>query len=161
MFGMYSAVVAFYHKQVRLREFLGALPPLTIVGIDEGGEVDTCRFNETPKLFTMEEEQEYLHLLHAISTAVKKQDVSTIGRITTRSAVLNQKLHPKQTLEEIIAICEEVRGVGVVVAHSGTCLGILLSPLHPEYRFQLQKAQNFLAELPGSPLLYYSLERKK
>ena len=42
---MYGHVVAFYHRQVRLCRVLPELPPLTIVGIDEGGQVDTVDFN--------------------------------------------------------------------------------------------------------------------
>src|SRR4029079_11819053 len=48
---MYPGVVSFYHRQVQLREFLGQLPGLTIVSIDEGGEVDTVEFNKIPKPF--------------------------------------------------------------------------------------------------------------
>lgn len=80
---------------------------------------------------------EYRELLSTISTAIQNQDVFTIGEVASRSAILNQKLRPKQSLNELISICEEVGGLGVVVAHSGTCLGILLSPDNEKYKEQL------------------------
>jgi len=89
---MYPGVVSFYHRQGRLREFLGMLPPLTIVGIDEGGEVDTLQFNTVPKAFTHTEELEYQHLLEVLSDALRQQNVRLIGQIATRSAVLNRPL---------------------------------------------------------------------
>src|SRR5258708_7380164 len=37
---MYPGAVTFHHRQGLLREFFGVLPPLTILGIDEGGALD-------------------------------------------------------------------------------------------------------------------------
>ena len=154
---MYPGVVSFYHRRARLREFLGFLPPIVIVGLDEGGEVDTCEFNKIPKSFTTADEQEYSYLLYALAVAIREQDLNAIGRITTRSAELNQKLNPKQTLGDLITICEEIQGLGVVVAHSGTCLGILLSPQNEHYHQQLQIARDHLSKLDGITLIYNSL----
>ncbi len=154
---MYPGVVSFYHRQVQLREFLGPLPPIAIVGLDEGGMLDTCQFNQYPKNFTRSEEQEYLYLLNTISTAIKKEDICTIGKVSTRSALLNQRINKKQTLYEIIAICEEVQGLGIAVAHSGTCIGILLSPQNELYPYQLQTASNHLARFGMETGIYYSL----
>ena len=155
---MYPGVVSFYHRQGRLREFLGMVPPLTIVGIDEGGEVDTLQFNTVPKAFTYTEELEYQDLLKVLSDAIRQQDVHLIGQVATRSAVLNQKLNPKQMLGEVMALCQEVGGLGVVTAHSGTCLGILLSPDEPNYHSHVQMAQDSLAKLTGDVSIYHSFQ---
>lgn len=155
---MYPGVVSFHHQQVRLREFLGPLPAITIVSIDEGGELDTILFNQRPKPFVYEDAQEYQHLLDVISAAVRKQDLKTIGQIATRSAQLNQKLNLKQTLDDLIAICEDVEGLGVAVAHSGTCLGLLLSPQDQRYRKQLQAAYKHLSSLAETIAVYHSLK---
>jgi len=155
---MYPGVVSFYHRQGRLREFLGMMPPLTIVGIDEGGEVDTLQFNTVPKAFTRTEELEYQDLLEVLSDAIRQQDVHLIGQVATRSAVLNQKLNPKQTLGEVMALCQEVGGLGVVTAHSGTCLGILFSPDEPKYHSHVQMAQDALAKLTGAVSIYHSFQ---
>lgn len=120
----YHRIVSFYHQQVRLREFLGTLPPLTILGLDEEGKLDTIEFNQRPKSFTSHEMQQYEQLLNHISTAIRQRDRLTVGQRATQSALLNQKLNPKATLADLLAICREVQDPGVVVAHSGTCLGI-------------------------------------
>src|SRR5579884_393588 len=152
---MYSGVVSFYHRQGCLREFLGFLPPMTIVGIDEGGEMDTIEFNQRPKLFSNDEKKEYQHLLNTLSTAIRQQNVEMIGQITTRSAILNQKLNPKQMLNDVLAICEEIDGLGVVVTHSGTCLGILLSSEGHQYHSQVQAAYKYLSALSNTTLIYH------
>lgn len=135
---MYPGVVAYYHRKVELCDWIGSIPDLMVVSIDEGGEVDTVEFNKIPKPFTAEEKQEYCKLLNQAIEAVRQQDVRMIGQVATRSALLNQKLRPKRTLEELIALCEEINGLGVLIAHSGTCIGILLSPEDPHYDRQME-----------------------
>lgn len=157
---MYHGIVSFYHRQVRLREFLGTLPPLTILGLDEGGQLDTIEFNRRPRLFTGREVHQYEHLLDRISGAIRTRDLETVGLVATQSARLNQRLNPKMTLIDLLAICREVQGLGVAVAHSGTCLGLLLSPQDPRYRWQLQTAYNLLATLTKNVLVYHSLSFK-
>jgi L-threonine kinase len=157
---MYHGVVSFYHQQVRLHEFLGTLPPLTILGLDEGGKLDTIEFNRLPKPFTVHDVAQYEHLLERITRAIRQRDLAGVGQTATESALLNQKLNPKQTLGDLLAICRDVQGLGVAVAHSGTCLGLLLSPHHPRYRWQLQTAYNLLATLTKNVLVYHSLTFK-
>ena len=151
---MYPGVVAFYHRRVQLRTFLGALPALTVVSIDEGGELDTIAFNHRPRSFPHAEKHEYHALLERLAIAVQQRDVRVIGQIATRSAQLNQRRNPKRTLKDLIAICRDVDGLGVVVAHSGTCLGLLLSPHEPRYPEQLRAARQHLASLSETITIY-------
>lgn len=137
---MYPGVVAFDHRDVVHRRSLGALPPMTIVGIDEGDHVDTVAFNAIPKNFTDRDREEYAALLAALTAAVHAADTSTIGRIATRSAHLNQRLCHKRTLNAMTALSAEVGGVGVVAAHSGSAIGLLLPQDIPDYRARLAEA---------------------
>lgn len=130
---MYPGVVAFYHREVRLLALLGAPPPLTLVGVDEGGEVDTVRFNRIPKPYTDDERREYGQLLDAVSVAVRVGDVRTIGSIASRSANLSQKMRRRPLLEDMLRISRSVGGLGVVAAHSGTVLGVLLCGEDPAH----------------------------
>ena len=154
---MYPGVVAFYHRQVKLREFLGHLPALTILSIDEGGTLDTIQFNSRPKPFTVQDELEYQRLLDTISSAIRQQNLYLIGQVATRSAILNQKLNPKRTLDAMLTFCEEIQGLGVVVAHSGTCIGLLLSQHSHRYRNQVSRARIFLSSLSERVTIYHSL----
>ncbi|MCZ7476245.1 MULTISPECIES: GHMP family kinase ATP-binding protein [unclassified Micromonospora] len=144
---MYSDVVAFRHREVRLHRRLGPLPPLTIVGLDEGGEIDTVQFNRLPKPFQPRDKREYAELLDQISHAMLLGDAAGIGRVATRSAEMNQRLHPKKTLPAMVSLCEAADGLGVVVAHSGTAVGILLSPDQPDYDERLRLVHRGCAAL--------------
>ena len=124
---MYPGSVTFHHRQGMLREFFGLLPLLTVVAIDEGGALDTIEFNRRRLPYSVREMQEYRHLLAVLSHAIRHHDLSRIGQVATRSAVMNQARNPKRMLNACIAVCKDIDGLGVVAAHSGTCLGILLS----------------------------------
>ncbi|MBA4601853.1 GHMP family kinase ATP-binding protein [Thermoactinomyces mirandus] len=156
---MYPGVTSFYHKAGQLRDFLGTLPHLTVVGIDEGGTIDTLSFNQRKKPFTLRDKLEYQRLLDEIVLAIHKKDYVRVGRISTRSAQLNQKLLVKRTLPKVLDICERIRALGVIVTHSGPCIGLLLSSRLPDYPYKLGKATKLLKEITGEVNIYHSWER--
>ncbi len=144
---LYSAIVAFHHRAVRLRAVLGSLPPMAVVGIDEGGSVDTVDFNRAPKPFTWADRREYARLLERIADAVRTRDLAAVGRIATRSALMNQPLRPKWSLEPMREISRRVGGLGVTVGHSGTTAGILLDASDPAYTHRVSAAARACTEL--------------
>ncbi|WP_055554988.1 kinase [Streptomyces kanamyceticus] len=146
---LYPAIVAFHHRAVRLRAVLGALPAMAVVGIDEGGSVDTVDFNRIPKPFTPADRRAYAELLARLTDAVRTHDLAEVGRIATRSALLNQRLRHKRSLEPMRAICREVGGLGVAVGHSGTTLGVLLDATDPSYTRRVTAAAQACEELTG------------
>ncbi len=154
---MYPGVVAFEHRNVRLRGYLGTLPQLTVLAVDEGGQVDTVAFNHRPKPYARADRSEYARLLADLSDAVAAGDLATVGAIATRSAVLNQQLQPKRNLDELGRIAREVGALGVVCAHSGTMIGILLADDDPEYVPRLAVAREACAALFGTVSIFRSL----
>jgi uncharacterized protein involved in propanediol utilization len=147
---MYPGVVAYYHRAVRLRKHLGYLDDLLIVGHDEGGEVDTIDFNRVPKPFDAADKAEYGRLLAELDEAVRWGDLAMIGRVASRSARLNEKLRPHRNVEWFEKLALEVEALGVVAAHSGTVLGILLDAADPDRTAKIRHARRALRPLPGS-----------
>ncbi|MEV6813967.1 kinase [Micromonospora sp. NPDC051296] len=154
---LYPGIVAYHHRQVRLRAMLGALPSMTVVGVDEGGEVDTVAFNQLPKPFSAADRREYAWLLARMADAVRARDLAEVGRIATRSAEMNQILRPFTMLSDMVDVCERVGGLGVVAAHSGTMLGILLDRARPDYHDTLAATASACAALAGNVAVYQSL----
>lgn len=154
---LYPAIVAFHHRTVRLRSVLGSLPPMGIVGVDEGGAVDTVDFNRSPKPFTPADRREYARLLEGMSDAVRARDLAAVGRIATRSALMNQPLRHKWSLEPMCEICRTVGGLGVTVGHSGTTAGILLDAGDPSYTRRVSAAARAAEELAGGVSVYRTL----
>ncbi|GAA3681691.1 kinase [Nonomuraea antimicrobica] len=154
---MYDAVVAFCHREVCLLRELGRLPPLTIVGMDEGGTVDTVAFNEVPKAYGEAEIREYEAMLAAADEAVRSGDVRTLGRLATRSAEMNQRLQPKRLLTQAVELSARAGALGVVAAHSGTRLGVLLADTDPDYDAKLAYLTAACGELTDSLNVEYTL----
>ncbi|HWM38748.1 MAG TPA: kinase [Streptomyces sp.] len=154
---LYPAIVAFHHRAVRLRAVLGTLPSMGVVGLDEGGSVDTVDFNRTPKPFTRSDRHEYARLLDRVTGAVRTRDLGEVGRVATRSALMNQALRHKWSLEPMREICREVGGLGVTVGHSGTTVGILLETADPAYTHRVSAAARACAELADGAAVYRTL----
>lgn len=150
---MYPGVVAFDHRAVRLRAVLGTLPPAVIVGIDEGGQVDTVQFNKLPKPFSAVEKDRYRRLLSTLTAAVARSDLRQVGEVATQSSLMNQKLRQKDTLPEMLSICRRYGGLGVVTAHSGTTLGILLAAEEPDAASRIARIRNACSTLSDTVLV--------
>jgi L-threonine kinase len=154
---MYSGIVSYHHRAVRLRRRLGFLPPLTIVAHDEGGTVDTVDFNRLAKPFSSADKAEYGCLLDRLTDAVRVGDLRAIGRIATRSAEMNEKLRPRDDFETMRRICQEVDGLGLVLTHSGTNLGILLAEDWRSRSGRVEHARRLCSALAGTVEVHRSL----
>ncbi|MFD4789571.1 kinase [Streptomyces sp. NPDC058459] len=129
---MYDEIVCFHHRAVRLRRRLGTLPPLALIAHDEGGQVDTVAHNRTATAIGTADRHEYARLLNRLTDAVGTGDLPAVGEVATRSAELNARRRAHAGFAELRALCREVDGHGMVVAHSGTLLGVLLEARDPE-----------------------------
>jgi uncharacterized protein involved in propanediol utilization len=99
-------------------------------------------------------------LLDELATAVRTGDLATVGRIATRSAELHVRKFPRPGFEELYVACRELNGLGLVIAHSGTFLGILFRA-HPDENPGLaHSVRARCATLPGTFSVYRSLGMK-
>ncbi|WP_090236121.1 kinase [Fictibacillus solisalsi] len=158
---MYDGVVSFYHREVELCKFIGQLPPLSIVGIDEGGIVDTVEFNKVPKNFSSMDKAYYEELLKDLTKAIENGDEGAIGKVSTTSALMHQRIRPKRTLNQVVAICEEVKGLGIAIAHSGTCIGILLSNSDDQFHQKMAAAKEKLSKHSREVMVYHSWNKSQ
>jgi uncharacterized protein involved in propanediol utilization len=147
---MYGEVVAFHHRKVRLHRALGPVPPMTIVGVDEGGQVDTVDFDKTRPVVPAAERGEYGALLDGLAAALATGDLAAVGRISTRSAELNQSRVRKRHLDRMLEIRRDIGALGVVVTHSGTMVGLLISGADAGYDGKLADAIAAGTELAGA-----------
>jgi L-threonine kinase len=154
---LYPGIVAFDHRIVRLRARLGSLPAMTVVGLDEGGTVDTVEFNRRSKPYSAADKREYAQLLSRMTPAVQSRDLGEVGAIATRSAVLNQRIWPKRTLSSVLDAATRIGALGVVNAHSGTVLGLLIDAADPDYAAKTAAAVQACSELARDVSLYRTL----
>lgn len=130
---MYDELVCFDHRRVELHERLGKLPNLYIIGVDEGGMVDTIQFNREQCGYTASQKQFYVKLLSTLRQAIQEKNLRQVGEVATQSALMNQARHTKQHLPVLIDLCNRYGCLGVVAAHSGTYVGVLLDPRQADF----------------------------
>jgi uncharacterized protein involved in propanediol utilization len=153
---MYEGVVAFYHREVRILSSFGAGPAIVVIGHDEGGQVDTNSHNRIRKPFDAADKREYAGLLAQIGEAIAAENLPEIGRIATRSAEMHAKARIRPGFGDLRRACAEIDGLGLVLAHSGTMLGIMLSADDPELATKEKHVREAYTSLGGEIAIYRS-----
>ncbi|BCH04390.1 hypothetical protein MesoLj131b_63890 [Mesorhizobium sp. 131-2-5] len=154
---MYPGIVAYQHRSCRLISFLGQMPPLAVVGIDEGGIVETVAYDQRRGEISARQKAQYQELLEQARIAIPQGDIASIGKIATASALLHQERVPKEHLNSMLKVSEEVGALGVIVAHSGTVIGILLDRTACDFPRKLQSVVDQIARFNSSPRVYLTM----
>ncbi|MER8413022.1 hypothetical protein [Mesorhizobium sp. M1342] len=154
---MYPGVVAYQQRACRLLSFLGQMPPLAIVGIDEGGMVETVDYDQRRGEISASHRAKYGELLDRARTAIPQGDATTIGRIATASALLHQERSPKEHLNSMLKASEATDALGIIVAHSGTMSGILLDRMAADFPRKLRSVLAHVSEFDDSPKIYLTM----
>ncbi len=119
----------FDHRRGRLHESLGPAPPLTVVVIDPGGEVDTLTFNRMNHRETLSRlAPQHREAFSLLREGLGEGNCEAVGEAATLSARAHQDILYNPLLEPVLAMAREVGAIGVCRAHSGTLLGLLLAP---------------------------------
>ncbi|WP_413541678.1 kinase [Collimonas humicola] len=145
---MYPESVVYLQRKGRLWSRLGRLSDVQILSLDEGGTVDTLEYHRRglAHQHNHEHRDEFNQLLDRIVAAFRNWDVDEIGRVSTRSAYINQKINPKKHLEVVHEACRATNGIGLVTSHSGTCIGILYDIRRPDHQLNLSNATGMLSK---------------
>lgn len=124
----YRGIVQFDYRRGELLRPLGPAPEAKILIYDCGGEVDTLTFNSRADLVALQKENEkdISRALSLFEEGLRRGDLSRIGEAATMSAFANQRILPKPVLNAFYEAQRKAGGRGVIAAHSGTVLGILL-----------------------------------
>ena len=126
---MYEETVAFDYIHGKKIERFERLPAMVIVGIDTGGVVSTVQFNQKHKSFSIKEKILFEEAYHFVKTGIYKQNIDSIYEATKISAEINQRFLPKPFFRDFKQLAEQYQ-CGLVVAHSGTMIGLLFSLSH-------------------------------
>ncbi|MBI9045329.1 MAG: hypothetical protein JEZ06_12640 [Anaerolineaceae bacterium] len=125
---MFPGLVCFDHIQCELIETLGYPPPMKILILDFGEIVDTLSFNKLPKNYTFNELETLQKAYQLTKTGIQTQNSALLGKAGLISARVNQRLHYKPELENIITLIMDMGGLGLCIGHSGTVINALFDP---------------------------------
>lgn len=124
----FKGMVQFDYRKGRLIKRLGTCPSMQILIYDCGGEIDTMQFNSRKDLVEMQKENEpdIRKALELFKAGLKEQSLEKIGQAASVSAFANQKILYKKQLDSFYHLGMSLGGKGVICAHSGTVLGLIL-----------------------------------
>lgn len=154
---MYKGVTSFYYKEVKIKQYIGELPSISIIGLDEGKYIDTLEYNKKEKIYTPFCALKYENMLENLTKSIKMIDLQSLGKISTESALMNQRHNYKISLEFMITLCKEIKGLGVSIAHSGTFVGILLDPTVENFMDQKNSCSLAIKEYGKTAQIFNSL----
>jgi L-threonine kinase len=110
-------------------EPLGEGPALGVIVLDFGGEIDTLQYNQVDRSSLLRSlEPRFREALDMVRVGICSKQPEWIGQGATLSALTHQRLLPKPQLDTVLCLAREVGAYGVNIAHSGTVLGLLISP---------------------------------
>lgn len=155
---MYPGVVAYQQRVCSLLSFLGQMPPLAIVGIDEGGTVETVDYDQRRGEISDSLRAEYHVLLDRAQRAIARGDTAAIGKIATASALLHQERAPKKHLNSMLRASDATDALGVIVAHSGTMIGILLDRTAADFPRKVRSVLAHALRLNKSPRIFLTMD---
>ncbi|MBR8743067.1 GHMP kinase [Nocardiopsis sp. MG754419] len=138
MFG--ERPLLFAQRRGRVLEELGAaLPELAVVGCltGSGHPVDTLALRGTARAGDI---AVYERLRAALRTAIAENDAAGLGRVCTESAILNQRVLPKDELGTLREAARSCGAVGIQVAHSGNVAGLLFDAAETDLRARIDAA---------------------
>lgn len=124
----FKGVVQFDYREGRLIREMGLCPAMQILVYDCGGEVDTMLFNSRNDLVDLQKSNEtkIKEALSLFKEGIRLQSLDLIGRAASMSSFANQKILYKKPLEDFYHLGLEQGGKGIICAHSGTVLGLIL-----------------------------------
>ena len=124
---MFPGIAMFDHRRGKVVDLLGEPPPMEVIVIDRGGQVDTLEFNLVDRteqwLSVADATDEALEL---VREGIRRGDPDLVGRGATISACAGGPDGAGSWVERATDFAAEIGAVGVNVAHSGTVIGILL-----------------------------------
>ncbi len=141
---MFPGIAMLDHRQGKVVELLGNPPPMEVIVIDRGGQVDTLEFNQIDRgerwRGIADATTEALEL---VREGIRRCDPELVGRGATISAWAGRPDDAGPWVERASGFAVEIGAVGVNVAHSGTVVGILLDARKrqskPVYRRALEE----------------------
>ncbi len=150
---IHRQITACLHKQGKVLKQYEFLPELTIIALDEGNEIDTLAYNSKLE-FSRGELEEYKKLFIELDQALTTKDLTQIGQITTKSALMNQQRNCKTQLEALCQIAKKYKTLGVATTHSGSMSGILILA---EQTSKIQTVIDEVREHGHEPLIFKTI----
>ncbi|MBK5243424.1 MAG: GHMP kinase [Eubacteriaceae bacterium] len=137
-----------------LKEFKGSVESDLLI-IDFHGGIDTLTFNETQDDYSKKDLETFSEIVGQFEKGVKENNLKEVGEACTKSAFLNQGRLRKTYLEILTKISQDFGGLGTIIGHSGTVIGIMYEKKHFK---EIEFMEMLKTQIPASAYanIYYN-----
>lgn len=143
---MFPGIAMLDHRHGKIVDLLGAPPPMEVIVIDRGGQVDTLEFNRIDREAHWRSVADATgEALELVREGVRRCDPELVGRGATISARAGRPEESGLWVDQAADFAAEIGAVGVNVAHSGTVVGILLDARKRQSKPAFREAQREFA----------------
>lgn len=125
MHGPDRAVLFAQRQGSVLVDLEGPLPPARVLGFNTAEDRRVETLGLPPIDYSAWEVEAFRPMLGLLQRSIEQQDPVLLGRVATASTLITQRHRPKPRMTEILHLADEVRALGVQIAHSGTVAGLL------------------------------------
>ncbi|MBF0208137.1 MAG: hypothetical protein HQK53_14760 [Oligoflexia bacterium] len=136
---MYEEIVAFDHHRGVLIEPFGNIN-FDIIGVVPSGCINTVTYDSKKIKYNLKELKALEEAFLVIKKGIFDNNLSLVGRGSSISALINQSYLPKNHIKKLLEISKKSGGKGVIVAHSGTVIGVIVDPILGNEKKSIQLA---------------------
>ncbi len=143
----FSGLTLFAHRAGERLADLGPAPPLAVIVLDPGGEVDTLAYNREITSDSLRRfSPHYQEAFAMLQAGLKENNWEWVGQAATLSAQTHQAILFNPLFDLALGICRKLNGLGVCRAHSGTILGLLFDTHRADLQAILHGVQSSIPE---------------
>lgn len=119
----------FDHNRGEIHQQFEWVPDLDVLIFESPTQLNTADYHQMPRKQKLKENEPQLSdAIHLFEQAIQTQCVTSFGHACTLSAIASQHILAKQGFEQFQHLIEKFDLPGMVVAHSGTVVGLLCRP---------------------------------
>lgn len=122
---MFSELNLFNHINGSVLKNFESTVEADLIIIDFHGGIDTMTFNETQDDYSNQDLETFSEIVAQFEKGVRTKSLKDVGEACTKSAFLNQQRLEKPYLEILASLSEQFGGLGTIIGHSGTVIGIM------------------------------------
>lgn len=119
----------FDHNRGEIHQQFEWVPDLDVLIFESPTQLNTADYHQMPRKQKLKENEPQLSdAIHLFEQAIQTQCVTSFGQACTLSAIASQHILAKPGFEQFQFLIEKFDLPGMVVAHSGTVVGLLCRP---------------------------------
>lgn len=98
-----------------IEAFRKSLPRISLVSVNCAPDTEISTLDFQPAQYLPEDIEAFRPLRSLLRVAIDTGDLRALGRVTTASALINQRFLPKRDLHQIQAIADSCGAIGEIV----------------------------------------------